>query len=143
MLLFMASAIVEGGFIMEVIVSGAQNISEPVNLNQKKILKTDSIEPGFTFMTGEYMGAEIPVKEEIILGKNPEKCNIVLSDKSISKIHCTIEYENTTGGYLVKDFSINRTYINEKERIPKNVEFIVKPGTVISLGNEQIKFKLK
>lgn len=141
-LLFIASAIIAGGVIIESVVKGnpSEDKSKVIKENTMPAMKKS--EHGISILTGEYMGAFIPLNGKIILGKNPEKCNLVFSNKSISNVHCTIEYENAADGYLIKDMSTNGTYINGRERIPKDAELLVEKETVVSLGDGYIKFKL-
>ncbi|HEY5536547.1 MAG TPA: trypsin-like peptidase domain-containing protein [Ignavibacteria bacterium] len=85
----------------------------------------------------QYMGKAFFVEEdELTIGRNPG-CNIVIRDKYISKVHCSIRANN--GEFYLTDLnSKNGTKINGIKK--KYCE--LKNGDVISFGNVQIIFNL-
>ncbi len=74
------------------------------------------------------------------LGKNAAQAKIVISDPTISKLHCRFLYQDGRG-WLVKDEnSTNGTYVNN-QRIPAGGMAPLKPGTMIRTGKETMEFK--
>lgn len=98
-------------------------------------------------LTGMYAGAEISFRdgEKIRLGRNQD--NELIFDEQqvkISRHHCTIKWDEQNKEYLFWDNSTNGTYSNGSEDcLPKHLEVIVKPGTVIALGDEKNTFRLE
>src|SRR6187551_1458896 len=76
-------------------------------------------------------------KEEIRIGSMDDN-DVVLSDDTVSRYHCRIAQEDT--GYVLLDQrSTNGTFIN-KVRVR---EGFLKPGSVIGVGQSQIKFNAR
>jgi DNA-binding NtrC family response regulator len=76
-------------------------------------------------------------KEEVSLGAMADN-DVVVNDDTASRYHCKIVQEDT--GYVLVDLrSTNGTFVN-KVRIR---EAFLKPGSVIGVGQSQIKFNAK
>ena len=76
-------------------------------------------------------------KEEITIGAMEDN-DIVLRDDTVSRYHCRIVQEDS--GYVLVDLrSTNGTFIN-KVRIR---EAYLKPGCMISVGQQQLKFNAR
>ena len=96
-------------------------------------------------ISGEYNGAIIPLQsgETIAIGRDPSVCNLVLQDKSASRIHCYITYIAEKNGYNVRDVSRNGIYDMQRTPIDKNREIFMSPGSRIRIGISQNEFILK
>lgn len=76
---------------------------------------------------------KIPKDDVVIIGSNPKFCNIVIStERIISKQHLIVKYDSYSNKFRVTDISTNGSYINNN-RMKKNIEYEVKPDTVISI----------
>ena len=84
----------------------------------------------------------IPKNCKIILGKNPNKANIVFRNPHVSNIHCSISYNAQTNRYIVKDHSSNGTFIANK-RLQKEVQTECPAGTVLYLADSNTSVILK
>jgi len=98
-------------------------------------------------LTGAYKGAEIPFKdgERIRLGRSAEN-ELIFDDsqKKVSRNHCVIKWDGQNKEYLLRDNSTNGTFLNGfDDCMPKNLEIVVKPGTIVALGDEQNTFRLE
>ena len=84
-------------------------------------------------------GFQLPQERKVVVGKNPQKANLVVNDQHISNIHCSIQYNPGNNTYSVIDHSTNGTFVNGI-RMPKNVPTVYPAGTVLSLadGNNEI-----
>lgn len=107
---------------------------------KKPIPQTGSI----TGIKGMFAGAQIPMEsgETIVIGRGAEICHIILDGAVISRKHCEVRYDGTTGNYIVTDFSENGTYVGSGEKLPGGRGIALSPGTVISIGNDENTFQL-
>jgi DNA-binding NtrC family response regulator len=76
-------------------------------------------------------------KEEIRLG-SMEDNDVVISDDTVSRYHCRIAQEDN-GYVLIDQRSTNGTFIN-KVRIR---EAFLKPGSIVSVGQSQLRFNAR
>lgn len=97
--------------------------------------------------SGEYAGAEIEVgeNETVVIGKNPELCNIVLMNDKLSRIHCTVKFNAEQSLFYVIDLSSNGTYFADGSRLAKNIETLIPAdsNTVLYLGDKTNSFGFK
>ena len=98
-------------------------------------------------LTGMYAGAEIPFQdgEQIRMGRFQD--NELIFDESQNKVsrnHCIVKWNAKDQEYLVFDTSTNGTYpYGAEDCLPKNLEVIVKPGTIIGIGDFRNSFRLE
>lgn len=89
------------------------------------------------FIAGEYKGARISLNsdEDILLGRNQEICQLVFSEKDISRKHCKIRYSGRSGHYYVTDYSSLGTVMNDSVRLRNGEETKCSVGTKLTLGS--------
>jgi serine protease Do len=111
----------------------------------KPLLHTESdIDSKYTIlaMNGHFEGSEFPlINKIVIIGRDPEKCNIVFPQDSskISKTHLEIRFSDSTIG--VKDlYSTNGSRLNGKELLPGKITIITK-GNIIEIGGNEFLVK--
>lgn len=95
-----------------------------------------------TCLTGEFEGGTFEVEDSLVIGKDARQCNVILSNKTVSRVHCIIRYVPATDTYTVKDVSRNGTYFNNGQRLTKDYEMQVPRNTVIYIGKPQETFVL-
>lgn len=104
---------------------------------------SQTIDGHITAIKGEYQGYQFPIGngEILLIGRDPSKCQIVLTQSAqyVSGVHCSVKFEN--GTYYVCDYSKNGVLINNN-RIPQQQWVCFPQNSVISLANDQIKFEL-
>ena len=95
-------------------------------------------------LDGIFKGAVISIEknEELIIGRDPAQCNIIIEAEEISRKHCIVSFDSITGQYRVTDYSSNGTFINNERRIMRNQPQFVKRGEVIYVGGEKNRFQL-
>ncbi|MBQ4545897.1 MAG: FHA domain-containing protein [Oscillospiraceae bacterium] len=97
-------------------------------------------------ITGKYAGAEIPMFDgkEIVLGRDPNYCNIVFDQfsTSVSRCHCSISFSADENKYYVTDYSKNGTFTSDGKRLVPNVPIPLEKGTVIYIGSRKDTFRL-
>lgn len=106
--------------------------------------ETDEDEPYgvITCLSGEYTGGKFHVTDKLVIGHDPSECNVVLSSKTISRIHCIIKYIPQTDTYTVRDVSKNGTFGADDKRFAKNFEMQVPRMTEIYMGENKDRFLL-
>lgn len=97
-----------------------------------------------TGITGEYSGVSLPVEDgqELVLGKDPAVCNIVLGKDSdfISHKHCGIRYIAASNTYILMDYSKNGVFDEQGNALHSNMQLY--PGAVIVLANKGNMFRV-
>ncbi len=79
-------------------------------------------------------GFMLPQDRKVIVGKNPQKANLVINNPKVSNIHCSIRYNPAGNKYIVKDHSTNGTFVNGS-RLQKDTPQEYPAGTVLSLAD--------
>lgn len=84
---------------------------------------------------GEHKGAVIAIHpgEKVTVGRNPEVCNLIYTDCTISRVHCLIEV-TTQGEWYVTDTSMSGIELVEQgEELPKT-RTKIEPFTYLKIG---------
>lgn len=97
---------------------------QQVSMGQVKCTKGVSVGQGFS----------LPEDRKVIVGKSAQNANLVINNPSVSNIHCSIRYRASSNTYIVKDHSLNGTFVNGV-RLQKNVEMLFPAGTVLQLAD--------
>lgn len=84
-------------------------------------------------------GFRLPADRKVVVGKSPQNANLVINHPNVSNIHCSIRYNASNNSYIVKDHSMNGTFVNGV-RLQKEIPMAYPAGTVLSLadGSNQI-----
>lgn len=95
-------------------------------------------------LTGEYKDMQITLhdNETIVIGRDGNDCNLVVSGSKVSRRHCSLSYFAKTNRYILTDFSSNGTFLGNGKRIQPNTSVEIMPGTVIYLGNRDNSFQI-
>lgn len=120
--------------------SSADDPDKTVMMAPKAIPQTGTV----TGVRGMFAGAQIPVGhgESIIIGRAADSCHIILTGQAISRKHCVIQYNGTTGNYHVTDYSANGTFLGNGSKLPQQKSIALMPGSVIWIGNDENTFQL-
>ena len=70
----------------------------------------------------------IPAGMDMAIGRSTDRCNIVLDDTDVSRIHCTIRYESKSGLFVLTDKSSNGTFLQDGSRLDRDVPHTIAPG---------------
>lgn len=127
--------------------------TEPKQAAESSKEEFDDFDPPTTVQTGgivgicgDYEGADISINpgEKLIIGRDAASCNIVIGseNKDISRVHCSVKFDNYLNCYKVIDTSSNGTFVDGKP-LTRNEEAQLPKGTVISLGRGKNQFRLK
>ena len=112
---------------------------------------TDSISTEHTpcailrFLSGPRAGetASLPDGKTIIIGRNSKDSHIVIDDTSISRSHCSVQYQTVRRTFLITDCSSNGTYWPDGRKLPPHTTIEVPNGSVFYLGRRNTSFRLE
>lgn len=130
------------GFPSEVTFSAQSSIDESAVLPPQAQIPVQTAPMGQVRCTmGCAVGAgfQLPADRKVIVGKSPNNANLVINHPNVSNIHCSIRYNPYHNSYIVKDHSLNGTFVNGV-RLQKDIPMEYPAGTVLSLadGTNQI-----
>lgn len=130
------------GFPSEVTFPAQSSIDEPAVLPPQAQIPVQTAPMGQVKCTmGCAVGAgfQLPADRKVIVGKSPNNANLVINHPNVSNIHCSIRYNPHHNSYIVKDHSLNGTFVNGV-RLQKDIPMEYPAGTVLSLadGTNQI-----
>jgi RsiW-degrading membrane proteinase PrsW (M82 family) len=83
--------------------------------------------------------------EEIKLGRDPAKCQIVLADKSgkISRVHCSVRLDNNGVRLFLQDYrSTYGTFLGNGERLSPGQRVHLLPKATFYLGTPTVMFQV-
>lgn len=110
-------------------------------------ISTESVRAGtIECISGDYGGARITMApgESLLIGRNSQACQIVLTDKDISRIHCSIRFDGEEKRFYVADLSrYGTTYLNDTIQLKRGVDRPCPLGSKLTLGNGRNQFILK
>lgn len=86
-------------------------------------------------------GYKLPSANKILVGKSRQRCHLIIQDEHISNVHCSIRYNEKTNGYIIKDHSLNGTFVGTN-RLPKDMFVEYPAGTVLTLADGKTRIKL-
>lgn len=93
-------------------------------------------------VSGQFAGGSFSITacQPLVIGRQPDKCSVVLSANGVSRMHCVIEL--SAGGLSVRDLgSANGTRINGMA-IAANQSIALRPGDVIQIGTGDERFEV-
>ena len=79
-------------------------------------------------------GFMLPQDRKVIIGKSPQSANLVINNQNVSNIHCSIRYNPGMNTYIIKDHSMNGTFVNGV-RLQKDAAIEYPAGTILSLAD--------
>ena len=89
-------------------------------------------------IAGEYKNQRIPLSSKpLVLGKDPQKAHLVLSNDLISRTHCRLYLKN--GQVYIEDLhSRNGTWINDEQQLRASQPTVLKSGDLVSLAGSEV-----
>ncbi|MCI5884255.1 MAG: FHA domain-containing protein [Clostridiales bacterium] len=85
----------------------------------------------------------LPSDKDIYVGRDATRCQYILTNSKISRIHCCFTYVGTINQYRVIDQSTNGTFLENGERLISGREYYLLPSTKLYIGNENNLFQLR
>lgn len=93
---------------------------------------------------GSSLGAIFRIRDdqEIVLGRNPMQCDLVIAGERISRKHCSVMFRSENQCYQIIDFSSNGSFLQDHTRLKKGQPYELPSGTEILLGDTKNIIKL-
>lgn len=117
-----------------------------IMMEEKKENRTEPEHGVLVGLTDIYAGAEIPLTDGdyILLGRMASNHLVFEGQKTVSRNHCRIKWDEKRKKYIFRDYSCNGSFANGSEDcLPQNLDLELDPGTTISLGDGSNTFRLK
>ncbi len=108
-------------------------------------LAMNSEEKGAVIFTGgKLAGTIVRLKsgQKITLGRDVNKAEIVIEVETVSRVHCTIQYDGILNNYSVCDLSKNGVFFNNGERLEPGIEIQLEPGSELWIGDKINRIRL-
>lgn len=121
--------------------NGQRTVNERQVINESKAVQEP---PGYVqCLSGSVAGYafKLTSNSTLNIGRDAKRANLVLNEKFISGVHCSIQYNSADKTYIVTDHSTNGTFINGI-RLQKDYPVACQPGTIVLLGNEGVQILL-
>ena len=89
------------------------------------------------FTKGKLLGVIIRIRDgiEITVGRDAVKADVVVAEKTISRLHCKVIYHRDIHSYSVFDYSKNGVFLRDGSRLPFEQEVIIASGEELWLGS--------
>lgn len=75
--------------------------------------------------------------EKLLIGKDDSKCQVVLRDNRVSRIHCEVELDLSKMKYILTDLSRNGVVVDGNVKLQKEEPTEVLPGTHLLIGSSE------
>ncbi len=83
----------------------------------------------------------IPKNIPMAIGRSSERCNIVLDEPNVSRVHCTVQYDDKTNVFYLIDLSSNGTFA-DSGRLEQNKAYSLNPNENFYILNHQITMRV-
>ena len=97
--------------------------------------------PGIRGLTGVNAGRVISLQQNTVMIGSGPGATIPIHDAQVSANHCSIQYHEASGSYIIFDNSTNGVYLSSGVRLQKGNN-VVRRGSVIWIGNQMNQFQL-
>lgn len=96
-------------------------------------------------VSGQYRGHKFPLSEELRIGRDPRRCNIVITDSTneVSGVHCSIRYLPDINVIELTDHnSTNGTYAND-HKVPSGRVSLQRVGDKFRIAQSDNYFQIR
>lgn len=111
----------------------------------RTLKKKKENEPVLIGVCGEFSGQRIPVgSDNISIGRDAKYCQVVvLTDKNVSRCHCSIHYDKIKDKFVLTDLaSTHGTYTSKTTKLEPKVPVYISSGEVFRVGDGNIAFRV-
>lgn len=120
------------------------SVKLPPSHSQQEIALNQVYKPYLIGIKGEYAGQKFPINQPIIIGRNGEVSQLVISANEVSSKHCIIRYDSSQQlFYLTDTASTNGTYLENGQRIPPNHDQVLKSLQKFYIANPLHLFEVR
>lgn len=115
----------------------------PIEVHKKPLAGDEDITRNVSVIVGvggEYAGQELTISsgDEIIMGRDAQRANLVFSSEKISKVHCRITFSRSENCYYVTDQSRNGVFIDGARKLESGKRERINRGTKIRIGDNEV-----
>lgn len=92
-------------------------------------------------ISGTFAGASIELNpgEKIMVGRDPSKCQLVLNDSKVSRVHCCISYDVSSMCTEIICYSPNGIKFEDGRTLQKDMKMeITKPERLILANGDEV-----
>lgn len=96
-------------------------------------------------ISGEYSGASITISDGdiILMGRDALKCNLVLSNESVSEVHCGVTFHLKEQCYEIENISKRGIFIKSESGLKALDTKMLPFGTIFAVGSQADVFRLE
>ena len=90
-------------------------------------------------VSGHFYGSQFPVKDTVVIGRNPKACSVVLpSDTAgVSGVHCELRLDRSAGGVYLTDKNSTYGTFRNGARLPAGQPVLLRNGDSFTIGDSQ------
>ena len=90
-------------------------------------------------LSGEYEGAVLPLRfgDTMLIGRDRNVCNVILTNPRVSRKHCSIQYDVSTDSFKVVNYSKNGIFV-DGQRLDINRPYQFTHGTIIKISDADL-----
>ncbi|MDL2288977.1 FHA domain-containing serine/threonine-protein kinase [Oscillospiraceae bacterium OttesenSCG-928-F05] len=75
----------------------------------------------------------LPRNMAMLIGRARDRCNIVLDAPNISRVHCSLRYDDRQNCFYLEDLSSNGTYFSDGSRLQRGTVYALEAGDIFYL----------
>ena len=99
-----------------------------------------SVQGKIYIRTGTYAGAALPVEDGLVIGSDPEQCQLIINDPDVERKHCRITYDEKKNLYYIETYSISGVLKADGSVINQGYPVAMQPGEQIRIGKNEMEF---
>lgn len=105
---------------------------------------TKPVNPVLRGVSGYFAGKELSLSDRVIIGRDAEMANLIYpSDyEDVSRQHCGISFDQTTGKFMLEDFSSNGTFLASNKKLSSAQPHYLNPGEKFYLMSPNESFEV-
>ena len=90
-------------------------------------------------LSGEYEGAVLPLRfgDTMLIGRDRNVCNVILTNPRVSRKHCSIQYDAATDSFKVVNYSKNGIFV-DGQRLDLNRPYQFTHGTILKISDADL-----
>ena len=116
----------------------------PSNGRQAEVYSTGV--PKLVGVSGLFAGRVVDFTQgKVVIGRDPHGSQLAYpsSNSRISRRHCIVKYEESSGRFILEDSSTNGTYIYPQARLISGQPVVLEAGSRFYLGDPSEQYELK
>ena len=95
-------------------------------------------------VSGHFEDKSIKFINHLVIGRDPSAAQLVYPDsnKRISRVHCTINYDESSKRFIIIDSSTNGTFFDGGVQLEPGKPYVLKPGDRFYLADKKEMFEI-